>query len=330
MRFLVTGGAGFLGSHLVEALCADGGAVHVLDDLSTGERAHLEAAEASAGRTGRLTFVQGDVRDRGLVKGLVGACDAVFHLAGAVGVARVADDPVGTWSRNVEGTAAVLDACARHARRCLVTSTSEVYGHGACGVLSEDAPVRLEPSARREVYAVSKLAGESLAVALHRASGLPVTVVRLFNVVGPRQASRYGMVLPRFVGAALRGEPLVVHGDGTQRRCFLHVHDAVAALRALLASPEAEGRIVNVGSDEEVSVLDLAHRVVEAAGTGASVVHVPFEAVYGAGFVDPPRRRPDLARLFALTGLRPRRTLHDAVLDVIRAAGAPARASHLT
>lgn len=326
MRFLVTGGAGFVGSHLVEALCADGGVVHVLDDLSTGERSHLAAAE----RTGRLTFVQGDVRDRGLVKGLVGACDVVFHLAGAVGVARVADDPVGTWSRNVEGTAAVLDACDRHARRCVVASTSEVYGPGARGVLSEDAPVRLEPAARRDVYAVSKLAGESLAVALHRASGLPVVVVRLFNVVGPKQASRYGMVLPRFAAAAVRGEPLVVHGDGAQRRCFLHVHDAVAALRALAASAAAEGRIVNVGSDDEVAVLDLAHRVVEAAGTGAPIVHVPFEAVYGPDFVDPPRRRPDLTRLLALTGLRPRKTLSDAILDVVGAAGAPTPASPLT
>jgi UDP-glucose 4-epimerase len=193
-----------------------------------------------------------------------------------------------------------------------------VYGPAATGVLDEDAPVTLDPAARRDVYAVSKLAGESLALALHRSAGLPATVVRLFNVVGARQSERYGMVLPRFARAAVRGEPLVVHGDGRQTRCFLHVADAVDALLALLRAPDAEGRIVNVGSDEEVAIGDLACAVVAAAGTDAPILRVPFESVYGKGFVDPPRRRPNLARLLSLTGLRPRRRLSDAVSDVVR------------
>src|SRR5262245_37806785 len=244
MRVLVTGGAGFVGSHLVDRLVCDGHVVHALDDLSTGSARNLEAAT----RTDRGHLVRGDVRDRRAVEGLVAGADLVLHLAGAVGVRRVADDPAGTWSRNVEGTASVLAACAARGTRCLVASTSEVYGPGAQGVLREDAPVTLSPSGRRDVYAVSKLAGEALALALHRDSALPVTVARLFNVVGPRQSERYGMVLPRFARAAVRGEPLLVHGDGRQSRCFLHVDDAVSALLALVVgtpAPASQGLVVN-------------------------------------------------------------------------------------
>jgi len=313
MRVLVTGGAGFVGSRLVERLVEAGAVVDVVDDLSTGATRNLDAAE----RTGRTTLVRGDVRDRALVGDLVRGADVVYHLAGAVGVRRVAEDPVDTWSRNVEGTAAVLAACARHGTRCLVASTSEVYGTGATGVLAEDAPVTVEPTARRDVYAVSKLAGESLALAMHRASLLPVTVVRLFNVVGPRQSERYGMVLPRFAHAAVRGAPLSVHGDGRQTRCFLHVDDATRALVALTATAASEGRVVNVGSDEEVAVGDLARRVVAAAGTDAPIRLVPFADVYGEGFADPPRRRPDLGRLVALTGFARARGLADAIAGAV-------------
>jgi UDP-glucose 4-epimerase len=313
MRVLVTGGAGFVGSRLVERLAEGGALVDVLDDLSTGGVRNLEAAQ----RLGRVSLVRGDVRDRELVGDLVREADAVFHLAGAVGVRRVAEDPVDTWSRNVEGTASVLAACARLGTRCLIASTSEVYGTTATGVLAEDAVVTVAPTARRDVYAVSKLAGESLALAMHRASMLPVTVARLFNVVGPRQSERYGMVLPRFARAAVRGEPLPVHGDGRQSRCFLHVDDATRALVALVATPAAEGLVVNVGSDEEVEVGDLARRVVAAAGTDAPIRCVPFADVYGAGFVDPPRRRPDLRHLVRLTGFVRQRSLADAIAGAV-------------
>ena len=325
MRVLVTGAAGFVGSHLADRLVADGHAVEALDDLSTGAEGNL--APAGDGRA--VVMVRGEIRELGLVAEDVARADAVFHLAGAVGVARVAADPAGTWSRNVDGTSSVLSACAARGTPCLVASTSEVHGTSATGVLAEDDPVTLAPAGRRDVYAVSKLAGESLALALHRSAGLPVVVARLFNVVGPRQSDRYGMVLPRFSRAAVRGEPLVVHGDGRQTRCFLDVRDAADALVALAAAPAAAGLVVNVGSDEEVAIGELARRVVAVAGSRSSVVHVPFASVYGDGFVDPPRRRPDLARLRALTGARPRRRLADAVADAVahaRAALEPAPA----
>ena len=323
MRILVTGGAGFVGSRLVEDLAADGNAVEAFDDLSSGSLENLGAAVAHGG----VEVVRGDVRDAAAVEASVARADAVFHLAGAVGVRTVAEDPAGTWSRNVEGTAAVLRACARRGTRCLIASTSEVYGPSAVGVLAEDQPGRLDPAARRDVYAVSKAAGESLALALHRSLLLPVTVARLFNVVGPRQSGRYGMVLPRFARAAVAGEPLTVHGDGRQTRCFLHVSDAVAALRALAACGASEGLVVNVGSAEEVSILDLARRVVASAGTDAPVRHVAFADVYGEDFVDPPRRRPSLERLESLTGFAPKRTLADAVTDVVAFARAAAPAA---
>ena len=209
----------------------------------------------------------------------------------------------------------MLAAYARNGTRWLVASTSEVYGPAATGLLREDAPATLSPAARRDVYAVSKMAGESLALALHRSSLLPVTVARLFNVVGPRQSARYGMVLPRFAAAAVRGEPLTVHGDGRQTRSFLHVLDAVDALRALVATARSEGLVVNVGSGEEVQILGLARAVAAEAGTGAPIRHVPFADVYGEDFVDPPRRRPDTSRLSDLTGFSPRLPLADAVAD---------------
>jgi len=324
MRVLVTGGAGFVGSALVDRLVGAGHDADVLDDLSTGAARNLD----DAARSGRVRLHRGDVRDRVAVASLVARADAVFHLAGAVGVRRVAEDPVGTWSRNVDGTASVLAACAARGTRCLIASTSEVYGPTAAGVLTEDARATVDPAGRRDVYAVSKLAGESLALALHRGSLLPVTVARLFNVVGPRQSERYGMVLPRFARAAVTGETLTVHGDGRQTRCFLHVDDAVEALLALASTAASEGVVVNVGSDEEVAILDLARAVVEAAGTGSPIRHVPFADVYGKGFADPPRRRPDVSRLRSLTGLAPRRRLSDAIAAAVahaRTAPTPGR-----
>jgi UDP-glucose 4-epimerase len=313
MRILVTGGAGFVGSHLVDALRGPGADVEAFDDLSGGTLGNLAAHEGSRG----FAFARADVRDRDAVEEAVRRADVVFHLAAAVGVRLVAEDPAGTWSRNVEGTASVLAACARFGTRCVVASSSEVYGPTATGCLREDAATILDPTARRDVYAVSKVAGESLALALHRTSLLPVTVVRLFNVVGPRQSDRYGMVLPRFARAAVRGERLTVHGDGTQSRCFLHVLDAVDALRALASTAASEGLVVNVGSAEEVAILDLARAVAAEAGTGAEIHAVPFATVYGEGFVDPPRRRPDVSRLEDLTGFAPRRTVADAVRDAV-------------
>ena len=330
MRALVTGGAGFLGHRLVERLLEARFSVAVVDDLSGGSLDHLARARSHEA----FTFRRGDVRDRSLVDDLLEGVDVAFHLAGAVGVRRVAEDPAGTWSRNVEGTASVLEACARHGVRTLVVSTSEVYGARASGLLSEGAPCIVDPAARRDVYAVSKMAGESLALALHRSALLPVTIVRPFNVVGPRQSDRYGMVLPRFARAAVAMEPLPVHGDGMQTRTFLHVDDAVDAFLRLARTSAAEGLVVNVGGVEEVSILDLARLVVERAGgsRGAAdaVRFVPFAQVYGEGFVDPARRRPDVSRLEALTGFAPSKTLVDAVDDALAWARSTQAASALS
>jgi UDP-glucose 4-epimerase len=259
------------------------------------------------------------VRDPRAVESALGTADRVFHLAAAVGVSQVAERPVETWDRNVLGSGALLSAASAAGVRTVLVSSSEVYGPGREDPLREDEPLRLDPSARRDVYALSKAAAEAYAFALHRQAALPVTVVRLFNAVGPGQSGRYGMVLPRFAAAARAGRPLPVHGDGTQRRCFLHVADAADALVALADSDAAIGRVVNVGSDEEVAIVDLARRVVEEAASRSTIAFVPFTQEYGDGFADFRRRRPDLSRVRALVGFRPRRTLRDAVRDVLAA-----------
>jgi UDP-glucose 4-epimerase len=304
MRVVVTGGAGFLGSHLVARLLEEGHGVVALDDLSTGRRENLPAG---------ARLVEGDARAAATVAEALEGAELVLHLAAAVGPGLVARDPSGTWSRNVEGAARVLEGAALRGARVLFVSTSEVYGPHAEGLLHEDRASELLTSARRDVYALSKAAGEAYALALSRTRLLPVTVARCFNVVGPRQSERYGMVLARFACAARERRPLTVYGDGLQRRCFLHVEDAVTALLALARTPASEGLVVNVGSDEEVKILDLARRVIEASGSKAGIEHVPFERVYGEGFVDPRRRRPDLTRLRALTGFFPARNLDDTI-----------------
>jgi UDP-glucose 4-epimerase len=247
----------------------------------------------------------------------VGGADLVLHFGAAVGTQVVARDPAGTWSRNVIGTAAVLDACARRGTRVIVASSSEVYGPTLEGPFREDAPSVVHSAGRRDVYALSKAAGEAYALALHRACLLPVTVVRLFNVVGTGQSERYGMVLPRFAAAAREGRPLPVYGDGSQRRCFLHVADAVRAILLLAETGRAEGLVVNVGSPEEVSILQLAELVLEEADSTAGVAFVPFERIYGEGFRDPRRRIPDVSRLRELTGFAPQWNLRDAVRELL-------------
>lgn len=315
MRALVTGGAGFLGSHLAEVLLHRGDHVEVLDDLSTGVRANVPPG---------ASLLEGDIRDEELVEDAVGRADVVFHLAAAVGARVVAADPAGTWSRNVRGTGAVLDACARHGRRAILASSSEVYGPAGGGPLAESHPSVFHPTGRRDVYALSKAAGEAYALALHRTRLLPVTACRLFNVVGPRQSDRYGMVLPRFVRSVREGRPLGVYGDGSQRRCFLHVEDAVEALVALAPCAASEGEVLNVGSPREVTVLDLARLVIEEAGGQGEIEFIPFERVYGEGFVDPPRRVPDTRRIEGLIDFVPERTLRDAVRDLLLAGRSPA------
>lgn len=313
IRTLITGGAGFIGSHLAEALLADGDAVTVLDDCSTGCEANL------APIAGRIRFVRGSIMERALVEDLVAGADRVVHLAAAVGVRRIMEHQVESIRVNTVGSELVLGACAEHRLPVFLASSSEVYGKRSDAPFREDDYIAFGASSvHRWSYACCKLLDEFLALALHREQGLPVVVGRFFNCTGPRQSPAYGMVLPRFCAAARAGNPLEVHGDGRQTRCFLHVADAVRAIRLLLATPAATGRVVNIGGVEEISMLDLAKRVIALTGSTSAIRLQPYtEAFPGGGFEDMPRRVPDTARLQALTGWKPEIPLERIVAETL-------------
>jgi UDP-glucose 4-epimerase len=322
---LVTGGAGFIGSHLCEALLAAGHHVVAFDDLSTGSRNNVAHLEASP----RFRLLIGNVCDRAALVPLVEQADTIFHLAAAVGVRLVVESPVRTVETNVLGTANVLElACARRTP-VLLASSSEVYGKSAKVPFSEDDDLLFgNTRVGRWSYGCSKALDEFLALAYARERQLPVTVVRLFNTTGPRQTGRYGMVLPRFVRQALEGEPITVYGDGSQRRCFVFVEDVVDVLVRLVASGAAVGNVVNVGSDEEITIADLAERVRGACDSASPIVLVPYRDAWDDQFEDMQRRVPDLTRVRALLGFAPRTRLNDIIARVVeherRRAGAAA------
>ena len=314
MNVLITGGAGFIGSHLAEAMLARGHAVTVVDDLSTGREENL----ADVGHHEPMRFVRGSVRDEPLMSDLVKGADAVFHLAAAVGVKLIAEDPVHTIETNIHGTEVVLAEAARHGRRVLIASTSEVYGKNARTPFREDDDCTLGPTRySRWSYACSKMVDEFLGLAYHDQFGLPTVVCRLFNTIGPRQTVQYGMVVPRFVRWALAGEPVQVYGDGTQSRCFCHVADVVAALAALIDCPQAVGQVVNVGNDESVTIDALADLVLEKTGSTGGKVYVPYADAYGRPIDDLRVRKPDLTRARELIGYRPHHTLAQTLDEVI-------------
>jgi len=312
-NLLVTGGAGFIGSHLAEALLARGESVTVLDDLSTGRIENLgRVLEAPEFR-----FIHGSVENDGDIGAACAWADLIFHLAAAVGVELVVRHPVRTIETNVHGTENVLRYAALHDARVLLASTSEVYGRSTAAAFRETDDLLIgRPTLYRWSYAASKALDEYLALAYHKERRLRTIVVRLFNTVGPRQTGQYGMVLPRFVGRAIRGEPLRVFGDGNQSRCFCHVQDTVRALLALAERPEAEGEIFNIGSQESVSINELAQKVIELTGSSSDIVHIPYEEAYEPGFEDMRRRMPDTAKLHALTGWRPEKSLDRIILEV--------------
>ena len=302
MRALVTGGAGFIGSHLAERLLEQGHHVAVLDDLSTGRMENIE----HLGRQPRFSVTIGSVLDDALLGPLVDRCDTVFHLAAVVGVKLVVDHPVHTIYTNVDGTEAVLRHAGRRRKNVLIASTSEVYGKSAALPFREDADLVLgAPNKTRWAYGASKLLDEFLALAYWKEDLLPVRIVRLFNTVGPRQTGRYGMVLPNFVRRALNNEPIIVHGDGTQTRSFTWVGDAVSALVGLMEDPDTCGHVFNVGNDAEISIRDLASRVKAITGSDSPIAFVPYSQVFDQGFEDVPRRVPDLAKIEAFIGYRP-------------------------
>jgi UDP-glucose 4-epimerase len=313
---VVTGGAGFIGSHLVEALLARGHEVHVVDDLSTGRLENLAAVAAHPA----LRVTIGSAADAEVARAMCRGADMLFHLAGVVGVQRLAADPLDVMQGNLRVTEQVLAAAAAGGVPVLLTSSSEVYGEGRVPFCEED-PVR--PGATeglRGGYACAKAMGEWLAFGHAHRSGLPVLVARLFNTVGPRQSGDHGMVLPRFVAQAVRHEAITVYGEGAQTRCFAHVRDVVRALIELAAAPAAVGRVFNVGSDTETSVLDLARLVRERAASRSEIVRVPFRDVFPHGFVDPVRRVPSLRRLRATIARAPDTALPAIVDELIAAA----------
>ena len=314
MRYLVTGGAGFIGSHLSDALLARGDEVTVLDDLSTGDPSNLAEARHAPG----FRFVEGSILDHPLVTGLAAQADVVVHLAAAVGVKLIVERPLESLITNIRGTEIVLDATAAAGCKILITSTSEIYGKNAAGPVKEDDDRVLgSPFKARWSYSTAKAVDEILAKAYWRDRGVPAIVARLFNCVGPRQTGAYGMVVPRFVRQALAGEDLTVYGDGEQRRCFCHVLDLVRALVALLDHPDAVGDVFNVGAQHEVSMNDLARVIVEMTGSSSRIVHIPYDEAYEEGFEDMERRVPDISRIHTLTGWQPSRSLDEILRDVI-------------
>jgi UDP-glucose 4-epimerase len=319
MRYLITGGAGFIGSHLAEALVVRGEQVTVLDNLSTGRFANIEGLQARPG----FKYVWGDIQHEPLVEELVRDCDVVLHLAAAVGVRLVVEQPVFTIQCNVRGTENVLKYAARYWRKTLITSTSEVYGKIVSESCSEDDDSILGATTKsRWAYAASKCVDEFLALAYHNEMSLPVILVRLFNTVGPRQTGRYGMVLPRFAAQALAGKPITVYGDGTQVRCFAHVSDVVGAIIGLLQCPAAVGQVINIGSAEEITINGLAAMVKDVTGSDSKITHVRFEDVYTSGFEDIDRRKPNLAKIGKLIGYKSRYTLRQTVESVVEFARA--------
>jgi UDP-glucose 4-epimerase len=320
---LITGGAGFIGSHLSELLLDQGTEVFVLDDLSTGSErnvAHLRERRD-------FHLIVDSVLKSSVVNELVHRCDVVYHLAAAVGVRLIVEEPVHTLVTNIQGTEIVLDHCNRFGKRVLVASTSEVYGdRREPEALSEESKRMYGPTtARRWAYAESKALDEFLALAYHQERGLDCVIVRLFNTVGPRQSGQYGMVIPRFVQSALAGRPLEIHGDGTQTRCFCHVQDTIRALAGLMDARDISGQIFNVGSTERVTITELAERVLALTESTSSTVPIPYDEVYGQGIEDMLHRQPAIEKVSGAIGWQPTRSLDEILRDVVEyARAAPA------
>ncbi len=314
MKTLITGGAGFIGSHLADHLLDRGDQVAIIDNLSTGRLANIEHLTDRPD----AEFVLGSILDADLVDEIVSQVDTVFHLAAAVGVNLIVERPLESLMTNIRGTETVVEKAHKYGKRLLITSTSEIYGKNTSDSLSEeDDRILGSPLKSRWSYSEAKAIDEILAYTYWREKGLETIIVRLFNTVGPRQIGSYGMVIPRFVGQALRNEPITIFGDGNQTRCFCHVGDVVEGLVALSEHPEAFGRVFNLGGGEEVSIRELAERVIELAGSQSSLEFIPYDAAYEAGFEDMERRVPNTTRARQLVGFEPSVGLDDIILSVI-------------
>ena len=322
MRYLITGGAGFIGSHLAEALLRQGHEVVVIDDLCTGSIHNIENLKRKRG----FSYIIDSIFNRPLLAELIDDCDAVFHLAASVGVRLIVESPVHTIETNVKGTEGVLEFANKKRKKVLVASTSEVYGKSTKIPFSEDDDLVMGPTFKgRWSYACSKAIDEFLALAYWKEKGLPVVIVRLFNTVGPRQTGRYGMVLPSFVRAALSGQPLTVFGDGKQSRCFCHVSDTVGALSRLIEHPDAVGQIFNIGSNEEISIEQLARMVKSLTRSASPIRYIPYEEAYEEGFEDMQRRVPDIAKIHSLLNFHTTYNTRQIIQSVIDSFGAPVK-----
>lgn len=314
MRYLITGGAGFIGSHLADALLSRGDSVFIIDDLSTGSIRNIEHLKGHP----RFRYVIDTMMNAPLLSELVDGADHVFHLAAAVGVQLIVESPVRTIETNVGCTELLLATADKKKRKVFIASTSEVYGKSPDVPFREDGDLVLGATTRgRWAYAASKAIDEFLAIAYWKERRLPSVIARFFNTVGPRQTGRYGMVVPRFVGQALSGEPLTVFGDGKQSRCFTHVSDAVRAAIALADADHTVGEVFNIGSTQEISMLDLAHRVVQLTESSSTIEFIPYASAYGENFEDMPRRVPSLEKVRRTVGYEPRMTLDETLLSVI-------------
>jgi UDP-glucose 4-epimerase len=315
-HFLVTGGAGFIGSHLVERLLTDRNAVTVIDDLSTGNLDNLRAVISNP----NLRIIESKVSECRALSEIVAGSEAIYHLAAAVGVELVVNSPIRTIQTNLRETEMILEAASRYGVPVLLTSTSEVYGKSQKPAFSEEDDLLIgPPHLGRWSYACSKLMDEFLAMAFARERRLPVIIARLFNTVGPRQTGKYGMVLPRFIAAARAGQPLRVYGDGSQTRCFCYVNDTVEALLRLKRTAAAIGQVVNVGSEEQISILDLARCVVSLMNSSSLIELVPYDVALAPGFEDMQNRRPSIEKLWRLTGFRPTQPLKEIIHLLSRA-----------
>src|SRR5688572_28817358 len=313
MRVLITGGAGFVGSHLAEALLDRGDEVYVIDDLSTGSIDNIAHLKPNP----RFHYTIDTVANEPVLAELIDRCDTVVHLAAAVGVKLIVESPVRTIETNVHGTEVVLKIAAKKRKLVHIASTSEVYGKSATVPFSEDADLVLGPTSKhRWAYACSKMIDEFLALAYWKERKLPVIVIRLFNTVGPRQTGQYGMVIPNFVRQALASEPITVFGDGTQSRSFTYVGDVVRALVSLIDEPRAVGQVFNIGNGHEISIGDLAEKIKVMTGSSSEIVRIPYDQAYESGFEDMPSRVPNIAKIQALTGYKPTVEL-DEILDKV-------------
>jgi UDP-glucose 4-epimerase len=312
--FLITGGSGFIGSHLAETALTRGHRVIVLDDLSSGNIENLSAVRSNP----RLEFIPESVLANNVLAELVDRADMVFHLAATVGVFNIIESPVATVLNNISGTEAVLKMAAKKKKKVLITSTSEVYGKSSTVPFQEDGNLVLGATSKsRWSYAASKIVDEFLALAYYREYAVPTVVVRLFNCVGPRQVGRYGMVLPRFIEQAVNGQDLTIYGTGKQARCFCYVSDVVEALLLLAENDRAVGEVVNIGNPQEVTIEHLARRVIAITGASVGLQYIPYEKAYEAGFEDMERRVPDIRKLASITGFAPRIGLDEALLHTL-------------